>query len=303
MEADKKIDCWVTNPPYTDGTTSRCAIYPQIIENCLNRSPEAVAIICPTELFKSRAYVDLRNKLLNNYNVTYVKYLSPPDWLKQQVKCSTLGFVANKSNGEYSTTVDSATGGQYQIDLRSTPIIVDFEDYRLAELIIRIQTSRKWQFKGTSGTKTTALCVTTIFTSGNFGTALLKDVPTNSLGFYKVVIGYLRSNVVLLVPPEVGVGGVLRDKRATGHRYINFENKALAIKFRDYLNTSLIRLIANFSRTSTTADAPQFYLIPHVDLNQFDEVNDDTVNSYFKVEPNVANIIYEKNRARKLSPY
>jgi hypothetical protein len=284
-----KIDVFVTNPPYTDNSQGAVSIYRKVLENCLSYNPEALAVVCPRELLRSPQCAALRNRLIDDFEISYLRYLSDEDWEGQQVKIGTLAFVCKRNNGgSKNTLVVNTIGNTFQQNLKATRVAVEVgRKVELMELVNRIQTQASLKFHGNGKDTIIAPAVDRISVSGTYTiTPNPVSVPADSVDVNKVVIGYFRTNALVVVPKGVGV--------QPKHRFLPVSSEAEAQKWCDYLKTTLIQLIAAYSRTGKTADSAQFSLIPCIDLSQFPVVNDGVLRQHFGIDDTLWQIIEDE---------
>lgn len=312
----KKFDVIITNPPYTkmSGNNKGNNIYQDIINKIYTKCNELI-VICPESFLSGKSFLKIRKEICSFFNnINNIKFLTSNDWLGQNIAIRTIGFHCNKDNKEQTTIISDQ--GNYSISFK------DF-DYTLINLgdnsnfvqkVLEHQSLNKFKlYEGTRKTEKIDIpntygikkisCKNKCETIHGFGSyELFNDgyFSQKVMENPKVVFGLAQTNAVIPVDKNIGI--------PNKYVYINCASFNEANKLADYFMTKFIQLVAFKNRTSKGLNSPQLAFVPVIDMNQFDEINDEVIYNYFGIDEEMKKYIENeleniKKERNTINPY
>lgn len=275
------------NPPYTNGESDASEIYTHIIDNCINKfNPIAIGGVTPENLINGgQKKAALRKKIFKKYGLKDLRFLNQKrDW-GGKIKVDTIFWVVEE--GYYGPTVVTSRHSDIPYTVSNTlSEYIDGATQDVHDWLLRIQTANKISLKMPKKT-------------GHAGPQIKisKDGIDNYFveqgqEFYshntewRVAFGYMRCNTCAVIPPGVSIPGK--------YRYINFgTNESNARKFASYMLSEPVRFIMKLIYTSRTLDNPQLAYVPHIDVNQFNCIDNNVLYQYWNVDPTVQQFIHD----------
>jgi hypothetical protein len=267
----------LTNPPFTNGEQDASEIYTDIIDNCINKfNPIAIGAVTPENLFNGgQKKKKLREKILKKYGLKNLRFLNQKrDW-KDQIKVDTILWVVEEG---YTGTTTAMSRHHDQPYVIPTPLheYVDGGTQTIHDWLLNIQTHDKIKLR-------TGKLVNEggdqIKISKDYTDSYITELGDNYDSHnteWRVAFGYMRCNTCAIVPPGPSIPGK--------YRYLNFgANEANARKFAAYMLSEPVRFIMKLIYTSRTLDNPQLAYVPKLDLNQFSNVDSQSLYQYWNL--------------------
>ena len=267
----------LVNPPYTNGEQDASEIYTQIIDSCINKfNPVAIGAVTPENLINGgQKKKTLREKILKKYGLKDLRFLDQKrDW-QGKIKVDTVYWVVDENYQGPTTVLSRHSNIPYTISTKLQEY-VDGATQDIHDWLLKIQTSTKIKLKvGKKINRVGQQIKINKDGQDNYSVENGSEYDSHN-NEWRVAFGYMRCNTCAIVPPGLSIPGK--------YRYINFgSNEQNARKFSAYMLSEPVRFIMKLIYTSRTLDNPQLAYVPHLNMNQFNHIDDQTLYQLWNV--------------------
>lgn len=266
------------NPPYTNGKQDASEVYTPIISKCIDQfDPIVVGAITPENLINGgQKKKTLREKIFKKYKLSHLRFLNQKrDWVVP-IKVDTISWIVEADYAGPAQVVSRHFDEPYIV---SKPLheYIDGGNQSIHDWMQRIQTDDKVKLRPPKRQRTPDQQIKITKDTADSWISEAGELYESHNEEWRVAFGYLRCNACAVVPPNITVPGK--------YRYLNFgDNEARARKFRKYMLSEPIRFIMKLIYTSRSLDNPQLAYVPLLNMDKFEDMNDDVLYKYWNVD-------------------
>jgi hypothetical protein len=312
----KKFTCIITNPPYNcPRETSKPSndIYPKFIEKALQLSDRYVIMITKSTWMNKSSLSEFKHKMICEFGVNKINHYNDNPFLGTDISGGVSYFVIDKKNIEETFLLNNNPFNRAE----SNQILPYKLNNKEVNLFRKINNFKK-------------LNLSNYNSKGNLGIAtndkrLLSESRGNDIechvskqkGFIKYfpeelitekIKSMLKKLKIFITATDGGnsfsLGRVFKSEENQisndSFIFLTFDNLLTREKFYQYMNTKLFRVVVSFIKTGRHISINTFSLVPEIDLNRMEVVNDENVYKYLNLTQEDIEIIEERSRRLKL---
>lgn len=287
---NKIFDEVVGNPPYnkpkenSDNSSRSSQIYDDFVDISYNISKNNVALVIPTRWSISKSMTKFRNKMINEYGISYLKLLNKDVFKDVGVDGGICYFIGNKNNTNKEFILEGIDGNKYNYSYKDHNLdILILEDYfetalKVFDIFANMEKMDK-KYKNPQAIKSNDVRLQkTKLEKNDIKVKASKDkdfyinknkinVDKYDIDKYKVMFervngGYKENGfngLRILAPGTINTQSI---------SYFPFDTEKEAINCMNFLKTKFVFFLRNLSQADKNFTSPIFRYIPFLDFNE-----------------------------------
>lgn len=296
----KKFDVVITNPPYNSerGDNNQSVdIYPEIVDKAFELTNRYVIMITKSNWMNFPSHKKFREKMINGYNVDKIVHYSKNPFKDTSIQGGVSYFVIDNENTKKTFELNGVTYDRATA-LHFLPYELNNKELLLLDKIIKLEKMdlSNYRPKGYYDVKSndkrlsntnnddSVIChvselkgKTKYFKKCDFNQKIISDFDK-----YKVFTSSSGGNK--------SEGLNVLGRVFSGHKEVNteslvnwvFNTEKESIDFLKYFNSKLFRVCVSMIKSKMDVSKVTFSLIPHINLNELDIINDENIFEYLK---------------------